>query len=539
MGFSMQARRYPLLLAGSVVGILLAVIPVLLALHLARERAINEKFEQLDAFAGSFALQVRDARQMLDLLIDDARRSGDHPCSSEDIRRLQRFDLGSRAVQSIMRIENGQVACSSAGDLMQQLRLGVPEIVRGDGTRVHVNVQVPGLPDSHYVVLQRDSYGLLVLPDALMSPFAQADITLAIFSAPSGKVSSASGQIQPGWTRGMPADKTVEHFIDHSSRFMVVRKRVTADGTGVLVATPLSTVNGRIDQFGRWFIPIGVLLGLGVLALAFWITRRQFSARAEMLLALRRNQFFLLYQPVFDLQNNTCIGAEALLRWRQPNGVVLAPDAFIAFAEDTGLIQQLTERVLELVVQDMAPFLRHNRQFRMAINLSPHDLQSPRTLRLLSQLIEATGPGCGQFMVEITERGLLQESTAVDAINSIRDLGVKVAIDDFGTGYSSLSYLTSYRFDVLKIDKAFTRAACSDAVTNQVALHIIELGRTLGMDTLTEGIETREQAELFRAKGVVYAQGYYFARPMPASELVAFHQQHAPAAAGGPPDSSG
>lgn len=527
-GASLQIRRHRLLLAGLVVGLVLAAMPVLLAFHLARQQAISEKFAQLDALATGFSMQVHDARQMLNVLAREAQQSKDAPCSSTDIQRLQRFVLSSRAVQSILRMQNGRIACSTAGDLMQQVRMGPTETIRGDGTRVFTNVQVPGLANLRYVVLQRGDYGLLIFPEALMAPFKRADITLAIFGASTGQIAAASAPLQPEWTRGMPSQKSTEHLIDQNANFMVVRKQVTADGSAVLVASPLSAIDSLIDRFSYWFIPLGVLLGFGIFALALRITRKQLSARAEMLMALRKNHFFLLYQPVFDLQNNTCIGAEALVRWRQEDGVVLSPDAFIPFAEDTGLIQPLTKRVLELVQQDMAPFLRQNRQFRLAINLSPHDLQSEQTTPLLAKLIEDVGPGCGQFMVEVTERGLLEKTSAADVINSIRDLGVEIAIDDFGTGYSSLSYLATYQFDVLKIDKAFTGAACTNAVTSEVGLHIIELGRTLGMQTLSEGIETQEQAELFRSKGVVYAQGYYFARPMPAADLVAFYQHHAP-----------
>ncbi|MEG1681621.1 MAG: EAL domain-containing protein, partial [Stenotrophomonas sp.] len=105
-------------------------------------------------------------------------------------------------------------------------------------------------------------------------------------------------------------------------------------------------------------------------------------------------------------------------------------------------------------------------------------------------------------------------------------MGIEIAIDDFGTGYSSLAYLTTYPFDILKVDKSFTSTACTEAVTSQVATHIIELARSLGMQTLVEGIETQEQADFFRSKGVLYGQGYLFGRPMRAEDLSAFVPLH-------------
>ncbi|MGV8961620.1 MAG: EAL domain-containing protein [Stenotrophomonas sp.] len=510
-------------------GAVLAVAPVLLSLHLARKHAMSEKFEQLDAAAQSVVLQIRDARQTLDLLVRKERASHGPPCSSDSISRLQRFGLRARAVKSTLRIENGRIRCSSSGELMRHLQLGPADMHQGDGTTVYVDVQVPGLPGQRFVVIERDGYGLLLLTETLTAPFAQNDVSLGIFGVASGHFSARQGRVEQRWTQGLKPGVDSDHFVDEQAQFLVVRKLVTADSSAVLAAAPLRTIDERVAQFGRRFIPLGILLGVGVLALTVLITRMQFSPRSELLHALRRNQLFLLYQPVFDLQRNCCIGAEALLRWRQEDGTIVAPDRFIPFAEDAGMIHLLTQRMLELVRQDLTGFLRQHRQFHLAVNLAPSDLQCHQTPHRLAQLIEAIGPGCGQLVVEVTERALLDESSAPGVLNTLREQGIQIAIDDFGTGYSSLAYLTTYPFDILKIDKAFVTTACTDAVTSQVALHIIELGRTLGMRTLTEGIETRQQADFFREQGVMYAQGYLFAKPMPVAELIPFVDRHAPA----------
>src|SRR5690606_32259550 len=118
--------------------------------------------------------------------------------------------------------------------------------------------------------------------------------------------------------------------------------------------------------------------------------------------------------------------------------------------------------------------------------------------------------------------GLLEEASALSVVNAIRELGIEIAIDDFGTGYSSLAYLATYPFDVLKVDKSFTSTAYTQAVTSQVAVYILELARTLGMQTLVEGIEAAAQADFFRSRGVVYGQGYFFGRPMVAAALFEF-----------------
>jgi len=205
---------------------------------------------------------------------------------------------------------------------------------------------------------------------------------------------------------------------------------------------------------------------------------------------------------------------------------MVPPDRFIPFAEDAGLIQLVTRRVLELVVKDLSGFLRQYPRFRLGVNLSPRDLQSMETPQLLADMQRAIGPGIGQFVVEATERGLLEEASAQDVVAAIHALEIEIAIDDFGTGYSSLAYLTTYPFDILKVDKSFTSTACTEAVTSQVATHIIELAASLGMQTLVEGIESEEQVIFFRDKGVIYGQGYYFGRPMSASALADFLPLH-------------
>ena len=514
-----------LLLAGA----LLACVPVLYSLHQARKQAIREKYVVLDEVAMNLDRQVRSTVTMLTLLRSEMRGSGDAPCSPEGLARLQRFGISSQIVKSTLYLEDNRVVCSSGGALMQRLTLGEPSVLEADGTRIYSQVRVPGLSDREFVLLEKEGYALLVYPDGLISPFARPDLSLGLFNVRSGRYAARYGALQDNWATAEGEARDKDHFIDKAAGYLVVRRTVQLGGTRVIVATPLSSIDQRMAQFARWFIPIGVVAGLAVLGMALMIIRRQISARAELLHAINRGHLFLLYQPVFDLQDGNCVGAEALLRWQHEDGTVVPPDRFIPFAEDAGLIQLVTRRVLELVQKDLTGFLRARPRFRIGVNLSPRDLQSSQTPQLLAAMLQAIGPGCGRFVVEATERGLLQEESAMDVLNAIRALGIEIAIDDFGTGYSSLSYLATYPFDILKVDKSFTSTACTEAVTSQVATHIIELARSLNMQTLVEGIETREQADFFRDKGVAYGQGYLFGRPMRAADLIAFVQVHSAA----------
>jgi sensor c-di-GMP phosphodiesterase-like protein len=177
---------------------------------------------------------------------------------------------------------------------------------------------------------------------------------------------------------------------------------------------------------------------------------------------------------------------------------------------------------MEMVARDSAVLLKARPQLHIGINLSSKDLEKPQTAHLIREMIRKMGVKPQNVLVEATERGFMQADVARRILDDIHALDVKIAIDDFGTGYSSLSYLEKFRLDYLKIDKSFVDTVGKDAATSQVVPHIIEMAKSLKLEMIAEGVETEAQVQFLQQRGVQYAQGYFYAKPMPFAEFAAY-----------------
>jgi diguanylate cyclase (GGDEF)-like protein len=248
--------------------------------------------------------------------------------------------------------------------------------------------------------------------------------------------------------------------------------------------------------------------------------------RVRLMHALRsgftRGELSLVFQPQIDLAVRRAFGAEALLRWRTEDGRQVPPDRFIPIAEYSGLIIEIGEWVLrqacaELVRVHAAGHL----DFTMSINVSQAQFRHQDFIEMLSRALLDTGapPACVEL--EITESMAMEEpDLLIERLAQVKRLGVSIAIDDFGTGFSSLSYLQRLQVDRLKIDRAFVSEITGSARGSSIAEMVIELGRSLGLSIVAEGVEDERQAGILQALGCPLAQGYLFARPLPAAQLI-------------------
>jgi diguanylate cyclase (GGDEF)-like protein len=231
--------------------------------------------------------------------------------------------------------------------------------------------------------------------------------------------------------------------------------------------------------------------------------------------ALEAGQFFLLYQPTFDLQSETITGIEALIRWRHPVRGVILPDEFIPLAEETGLIVPIGRWVLGTACQQAAVWHRQGRPLGMAINVSARQLDQPDLVQDVADTLASTGLDPAALTLEITESTLMRDpGAAASRCHALKALGVRLAIDDFGTGYSSLAYLRQFPVDALKIDRSFISGVAASGDSKALIHTLVQLGKTLGLETLGEGIEEPAQLRELQRQRCDSGQGFLFARPL-------------------------
>ncbi|HTY50641.1 MAG TPA: EAL domain-containing protein [Steroidobacteraceae bacterium] len=311
----------------------------------------------------------------------------------------------------------------------------------------------------------------------------------------------------PSLPPGVSVDRAHERVLSRYTQNSVLPMNVVA-------AEPLRRVVDRHAQTLLTGAALGLLLVGAWCYLVVRVWRHELSLATRMRRALSAGQIRVHYQPVVDMVSGCCVGAEALARWELEDHEQISPAIFIPVAEQAGLIQDLTAAVLRQVVRDLRALLTEHPHMSVNVNLSPDDLRSDRIARELKACLEESGLKPANIKLEITERALIDTETSRALIRDLRRRGHQIAIDDFGTGYSSLSYLQAFELDILKIDKAFVDAIGTQAATSQVIVHVIDMARSLGLETVAEGVATPAHVAWLIDHGVAFGQGFLFSRPL-------------------------
>ena len=286
-----------------------------------------------------------------------------------------------------------------------------------------------------------------------------------------------------------------------------------------LVREALTAEFAGLQLIARIAMLVFLSFGLGMLWMS--IRRNGQDPIAELKRALRDGEIIPYYQPTVDLKNGRVRGAEVLARWRRRDGTLVSPAHFIPLAEQSGLIFELTRVLMRRALEEIGASYRDRPRLRVGFNLFAGHFIDARIVADIEKIFTGSPIKLNQIILEVTERAPLPDlDEARRIIEMLQALGTKVAIDDVGTGHGGLSYLLKLGVDIIKIDKMFIDAIGTERYSQTIIETLVELSRTMNMEVIAEGVESVEQVEYLRLKGVTEAQGYVFAPPLPASSYL-------------------
>ncbi|GGP24283.1 signal transduction protein [Silvimonas amylolytica] len=504
-----------------VLGIIaVAITPVGIMTYVAEKSAQAREYEALLLYARRGLARVELVYENARGALNDMKNVKGETCGDAYLQSMRHVSLTHRYVQDIITLRDREyLMCGSMlGRLTQQTRLRPPSW-QGPGHRVWLNaydIENTGIP---MLVIADARNAVLVDPDSLVDVVVEdPGLTLSLVGTATNEVIASWHNAQPEYVlKGYQSPGTRQ--ADGNYYVMVKSNQLPI---AVVAGEPTGNLMRHWYASLRIWLPFGVVLGLAAAAALWVFIRNRSSMVGQLRDAIRRKRLLVHYQPIVDLTTRRCIGAEALVRWPQAKGAMIRPDIFVPLAEDNGLIQSMTDLVLDLVCAEMATLLQLRSDLYVSINLAAIDLSTERFVAVLKRKLPQVGVEPARIAIEATERGFMDADSARDVIGKLRASGHRVLIDDFGTGYSGLSYLQTFEVDVLKIDKSFIDTVGTEAATASVAPHIVEIGHSLNLKMIAEGVETEAQAQWLQAHGVQSGQGWLFGKPVPAADFLAF-----------------
>ena len=512
--------RRTLVVFAVVAGFVAGIVPAGVALYLAWDDAVSQQQTYLRILAVTTVKRwERLYESSTTLLAELANDPGPH-CSDAHIAKLREAMRNEGYVREIGVFAEGRVSCLSSGATEMPLTVPPPAWQLSEGVGILPVTVSQGAGTGPRITLTYRDHTLAVDQSELLEHMRSLDpdVSLALFHLDSDQPLAVFGDSGVRDLRSRVSETGI--FYD-GLRFAVSVRSVTYPIVAV-VGDPSGPLERRWHENAILLGVLAVLAGTMVAALIVSVAWRRLSPRSEIRYALRKSQITAVYQPVIELSTGRCVGAEALARWHRSDGTVVRPDAFIPFAEDNGLISLITDQMIGRVIEDMGDLLRQRRDFHVAINIAPQQLENDRIVGVLRRVVEESRLEPRQIVLEVTERSLMDGEAARGIIGRLRAAGHAISIDDFGTGYSSLSYLQRFELDNLKIDRLFVEAIGADAATSGVVPHIIDMARTLNLTVIAEGVETEVQACFLRNRGVPYAQGWLFAKPLAPAQFLTY-----------------
>jgi sensor c-di-GMP phosphodiesterase-like protein len=505
------------------IGFLAIALPIAMAVSLAgREGRISQK-KRAELIATDVLQRAHKMSQQIRVAVDtlDAAHSA-QPCSDENIELMRKLKLKLELLADVGYVRDNKLVCSAFGG--KNILVGPSDYISKIGYEIRSKASL--VPGVRFLISTnpKTGYSGILHQDTLLETYAgQSTIDIGIAELSNKKVLIHHGKFNTEWLNNIDFEQ--ESTVVNSDTVVAWLRSDQFDYAAFAAISGAEVEEAR-HRAATIMIPIGMAAGLILLFVMVYLVRRQTTLQSLFKAAVKRNELFLMYQPIVELATGRWIGAEALVRWRRSDGELISPDIFVPVVEKFHMTRMLAAKVLELIERDASHFLRKHPEFFITINLSAEDLINDDTVVALKSLVLRMGIKPHNIHVEATERVFMNTESTHRNINTLRQFGIQVAMDDFGTGYSSLSYLAALELDTLKIDKSFVETIGTETVTSQVISHIIALAKSLNLHMIAEGVETEKQASLLRESGVQYGQGWLFSKAMHIGQLDAQMDMH-------------
>ncbi|UUE57642.1 EAL domain-containing protein [Pectobacterium aroidearum] len=280
------------------------------------------------------------------------------------------------------------------------------------------------------------------------------------------------------------------------------------------ITAPASQEIANWKQAFFTFLPLAIILSLLFTTAIWYWQKRKLLFRDEIRKGIANGEFSVYYQPIYDAESQTCTGVETLLRWRRSNGKWIRPDIFISAAEAESMIIPITRHLFDLVASDIASW-QVKPGFHLGLNVAAEHLHHPSFVSDVHRFAEKVASHSLSISLELTERNLISNGPEIiQRLHQLREDGFMITIDDFGTGHCSLSYLQNFPLDCLKIDQGFVSAISSPDEEAPILDAIINLSHRINLQSVAEGVETKQQLMYLQQHGVKYIQGFLYAKPM-------------------------
>lgn len=495
--------------------VLLAVAGTLGGFLFGHAYALRQAALRLDQYANRILVKTEASTSESRAMLATMNGSPYSRCSDAEIEYFRQLIFQSQFLKAAGRMQNGRIECSTTGgrNPVEQEHYS-PFVSKPDGIKLYKNLPPFRVNDENVISAQSGESFIVYNPynfaSLVGSPIHFAATAMDAQSVEGTSKLIGDAPAPPPNVIARPGKQQVSDTLYATRCSQDVRTCVT---TSISTADAIAMYRGH----SLIFMAVGAIFGALFGLLFPMLYRRNKSMEQQLIRAIRADALNVVYQPIVDLETGNIVEAEALVRWTDEYKNPVSPDVFVKIAEERGFVGELTQLVLRHALRDFGATLRVRPNFRINVNIAAADLADSNFIPALEKHLSDAEVSARNLGIEITESYTARQQVARNTILRLRQRGHYVAIDDFGTGYSSLAYLHDLSVDAIKIDKAFTKAIGTDAVTVSILPQILTMAETLGLRVVVEGIETKIQADYFAASGQdIHAQGWLFGRPVPA-----------------------